>query len=222
MLGKKLAPTVPFVSDSLDNPVEIGLVQSLARPGGNITGLTYSADAGAEAKRMQLLKETVPSISRVVFLGPKKYWERPPAEAVRAAARSLNVTLGFRELGPGGYDFDKIGRDRPDAVFVSLSVENFGHRRAIVDFVTKTRLPATFGASSYLELGGLMSYGSNHLDRMRRAAVYAHKILQGAKAADLPIEQPTNYELVINLKTAKFLGINIPQPILLRADRVIE
>jgi len=221
MEAKKVATAVPIpiVSDSLIDPVEIGLVQSLARPGGNITGLTYAAD---QPKRIQLLKEALPGISRVVFMGTKRSWETPSAEPIRAAARSLNIALSFIELRPGGYDFDTIARNRPDAVFVATTPENFAHRRAIIEFVNKARLPASFGASSYLEVGGLMSYGSNHLDRMRRAGVYADKILRGAKPADLPIEEPSKYELVINLKNAASLGITIPQSVLLRADRVIE
>jgi len=217
--AKKVTTTVPIVSDSLTDPVEIGLVESLARPGGNITGLTYAAD---QVKRLQLLKEAVPGISRVSYLGTRKSWERPSAEAIRAAARSLNVTLSLSEIGPHGYDFDTIARIRPDAVFVASTPENIGHRRAILDFVAKTRLPATFAGRDFVTMGGLMSYGDNHLDRVRRAAGYVDKILRGAKPADLPIEQPSIYELVINLRTAASLGIRIPQSVLLRADLVIE
>ncbi len=224
--AKAVTTTVPIVMVSVD-PVGEGLVQSLARPGGNITGLSFSVGPEIEAKRLELLRDALPGVSRVAYFASKadKEWEGPYGQSVRAAARVLGVTLLLAEYTPHQYTdaFTLISRGRADALFVGgAGPPAFADRGLIVDFATRTRLPSTFFNREAVELGGLMSYGVNAPDVFRRAAVYVDKILKGAKPADLPVEQPTKFELVINLKTAKALGLTIPQSLLLRADEVIE
>ena len=222
--AKEVTTTVPIVMASSENPVEMGLVASLARPGGNITGLTRSSSPEIEGKRVELLKEALPKISRVALLGMKIDWEGPFGKSAQAAARVLGITLLHAEhtFDQHADAFAMISRTRPDALLVVNNVANFARRRLIADFATKSRLPGMGAWQEFAEAGGLMSYGTNVPDQYRRAAEYVDRILKGAKPADLPIEQPTKFELVVNLKTAKALGITIPQSILVRADRVIE
>jgi len=222
--AREVTTTVPIVMWGGRNAVELGLVQSLARPGGNVTGLTVTPGPEIEAKRLQLLKEAVPKISRVAFLGTKREWESPTRESVQAAARTLGMTLRLAEHTPDGYAhaFAMISRERVDALFVAHNPANFGYRHAILDFAAKSRLPVTYPWRELVEAGGLMSYGDSATDRARHAAIYVDKILKGAKPADLPVEQPTKFELVINLKTAKALGLTIPPSVLIRADEVIQ
>ncbi len=222
--AKAMTTTVPIVVANSASPVEQGLVASLARPGGNITGLTVNAGPEIEAKRLELLKEALPKISRVAFLGMKAEWKGPSAETVRAAALALGVRLIDAEHTPTEYSdaFAIITRERPDALFVADSPPNFAHRRLIVEFAAKARLAGTYPRREFVEAGGLMSYGVSTPDLFRRAATYVDKIIKGAKPADLPVEQPTKFELVINIKTAKALGLTIPQSVLYRADEVIQ
>ena len=219
--------TVPIVmAAAITDPVGEGLVQSLARPGGNITGVTVAVGPEIEAKRLELLREMLPGLSRVAYLGSKadKDWERPWGQSVRTAAQALGVTLFLAEFTPHQYTdaFTRISRARAEALFVGPSPPAFGDRGPIVDFATRTRLPSTFRFREAVELGGLMSYGVNSADNFRRAAGYVDKILKGAKPSDLPVEQPTKFELVINAKTAKALGLTIPPSLLQRADQIIE
>ncbi len=224
--AKAVATTVPIVMASSNNPVGVGLVQSLARPGGNITGVTMQVGPELEAKRLELLREMLPGVSRVAYLSSKedKEWEGPQGKSVRTAAQALGVTLVLAEFTPRQYTdaFALISRARAEALFVSRTPTAYVDRALIVDFATRARLPSMFGFREAVELGGLMSYGANLDDIFRRAATYVDKILKGAKPADLPVEQPTKFELVINLKTAKALGLTIPLSLLLRADEVIE
>jgi putative ABC transport system substrate-binding protein len=218
--------TVPIVMVSGD-PVREGFVQSLARPGGNITGLAAVVGPEIEAKRLQLLREALPGVSRVAYLGSKldKEWEGPYGQSVRAAAQVLGVTLLPAEYTPRQFTdaFTLVSGARAGALFVGPGgAPAFANRGLIVDFATRARLPSTFGYREPVELGGLMSYGVNYADVFRRAAGYVDKILKGAKPPDLPVEQPTKFELVINLKTAKALGLTIPQSLLGRADEVIQ
>lgn len=223
--AKKVTTTVPIVvTNTYFDPVESGLVATLARPGGNITGITATASPEIEGKRVELLKAALPTIRRVAFLGMRTDWDDQFGKSIQAAARLLAVTLLHAVHTPNEYAdaFAMIIRERPDAVLVANTPSNFGHRRRIVDFMTKSRLPGMYSRRDYVEAGGFMSYGAHVSDVWRHAATFVDKILKGAKPADLPLEQPTRFELSVNLKAAKALGLAIPQSLLLRADRVIE
>jgi putative ABC transport system substrate-binding protein len=210
------------------DPVTDGLVISLARPGGNVTGssLLFPELVG---KCLEQLKQAVPGISRVaIFWSPGWLGERTERDMLKAAevaARALGVRLQVVEArGPAAFDraFSDLTRARAGAVTVMGSSMLFGERRRLVDLAAKNRLPAVYSSREYVDAGGLMSYGANTPDMFRRAATYVDKILKGAKPGDLPIEQPTKFELVINLKTAKALGLTIPPSLLQRADEVIQ
>jgi putative ABC transport system substrate-binding protein len=224
--AKAVTTTVPIVMAASTDPVGAGIVQSLARPGGNITGLTIQVDPEIEAKRLELLRAMLPGISRVAYLSSKdgKDWDLPYGKSVRTAAQALGVMLVLAEHTSHNYTdaFTLISRARAEALFVSPSPAAYGDRVLVVDFATRTRLPSTFSFRESVELGGLMSYGVNLTENYRRAAGYVDKILRGAKPADLPVEQPTKFELVINLKTAKALGLTIPPSLLVRADQIID
>jgi putative ABC transport system substrate-binding protein len=220
----EVTSTIPIVMAYSNSPVEAGLVQSLPRPGGNVTGLMTNPTPELEAKRLHLLKEAIPNISRVAFLGLRSEWENRLGQSVRAAAPGLGVTLYLAENGPNDYTsaFAAMSRDRPDALFVANSPVNFGHRNKLVELVTKAQLPAIYHAQEFVLAGGLMSYGTNVPELFRQAAILVVKLFKGAKPADLPVEQPTKFDMAINMKTARELGLTIPQSLILRADRVIE
>ncbi len=175
-------------------------------------------------KRLELLKEAAPQISRVAFLGPKLAWEDPGRKHVEATARALGLTLFHAESKPNELApaFAVVTLERADAIFAATGPSNYVHRRVIIEFAAKSRLPASYAFRDSVEDGGFMSYGVSVVDLIRRAAVFVDKILKGAKPADLPVEQPTRFELVINLKTAKALGLTIPQSVLIRADEIIQ
>lgn len=226
--AQQATTTIPIAAVAMGDPVRDGLVTSLARSGGNITGSTF---LGPELvpKRLALLKEALPKVSRVgVLWHPDAFGERTMRDMLNeteAAARPLGLQLQLVEVrGPDEFDraFSMIMPERPDALFVFPSALLFGERRRIVALAEKHRLPSMFNAREFVELGGLIAYGTSILDLNRRAAAYVDKILRGAKPGDLPVEQPTKFELVINLKTSRTLGITIPQSLLLRADEVIE
>jgi len=226
--------TIPIVVAACnDDLVATGLISSLARPGGNITGLSeLTPELGA--KRLELLKEAVPKVKRVAVLWNPTYSERFSASfrfwssdwvEVRAAAQVLGVTLQPVEIrGPDDFDtaFSAMTRERGDALIAFSDPLIVLHRKRIADLAAKYRLPAVYPSREVVDAGGLMSYGPSSTDMFRRAAVYVGKILKGAKPADLPMEQPTKFELVINFKTAKALGLTIPQSLLIRADQVIR
>jgi putative ABC transport system substrate-binding protein len=224
--AKAVTTTVPIVMATSGDPVGEGIVQNLARPGGNITGLTLAVGPEIEAKRLELLRAILPGVSRVAYLGSKdnKDWESPRGQSVRTAAQALGVALVLAEFTPPQYTdaFTRISRARAEALFVAPSGPAFADRALIVAFATRARLPSTFYDRESVDLGGLMSYGANQADLYRRAATYVDKILKGVKPADLPIERPTKLELLINLKTARALGLTIPPSLLQRADQVIE
>jgi ABC-type uncharacterized transport system substrate-binding protein len=220
--------TIPIVGLSLTEPVAIGLVPSLARPGGNITGLTYGVDTEIFGKQLQLLKETIPNLRRVAVLShPASGGPSFPLrmESVRRAARSLDLPLQILEVRePGDFEaaFAAMVKERADALLLSGDAMFFVHRVRLAELALKNRLPSMSTQWQWVDAGGLMAYAPSFPDQWRRAATYVDKILRGAKPADLPIEQPTKFELVINLKTAKSLGLTIPQPLLARADEVIR
>ena len=207
-------------------PEELGVVASLARPGGNLTGLSLSVGPGIYGKQIELLKEIVPKLSRVgVLSNPSNPIIALQFKEMQSAASALDVTLlSVDANGPDDLDaaFTAIKNARAEAVAVLLDEMLLGQRKRIADLAVKNRLPSIFGIPEHVEVGGLIAYAVDRLDIFRRSAGYVDKILKGAKPADLPVEQPTKFELFVNLKTAKALGIKIPPSILLRADRVIE
>ena len=222
--AKDATRTVPIVMAASTIPVEAGLVQSLARPGGNITGLTLDASPEIFGKRIQLLKELFPKASRMAVLGFQlglEGWRQQDAEV---AGRALGTTLLFVEPVPTQFAdaFALIAREHPDALLVAQSAPNYANRLQIAEFAAKARLPVMYPASDYVAAGGLISYGVDIGEVFRRAAGYVDRVLKGTKPGDMPVERPTNFELVINLKTAKVMGLTIPPSLLLRADRVIE
>ncbi len=222
--AKEVTTSIPIVMATSSGPVEAGLVGSLARPGGNVTGLTLDTGPEINGKRLELLKETVPNISRVAVVGSKEDWESPKGKNTQAAGRALGLTLLLAEHKANDYApaFALVTRERANAIFASLSGPNYANRRLIIEFAGKRHLPASYAFRESVEDGGLMSYGPSVVDLFRRAAAYVDKILKGAKPGDLPIEQPTKFELVINLRTAKSLGLKIPQSVLVRADEIIQ
>jgi putative ABC transport system substrate-binding protein len=207
------------------DPVGAGLVSSLARPGGNVTGMSILAPP-VGGKRLGLLREAIPTIAAVAVL-----WNAAdPAKGLewkdtQTAAKALGVRLQSVEVrGPADFDtaFRTIAQARPDALIVFSEPLTLRYQRSIVDFSAKNRLPLISEIGEFAHAGGLMAYGASLADLFLRSAAYVDKILKGAKPADLPVEQPTKFELVINLKTAKALGLTIPSSLLLRADQVIE
>ncbi len=226
--AKKATQTIPIVI-TYGDPVGQGLVASLARPGGNVTGLSsFLSELGG--KQLELLKEAFLRVSRVAVLWNLSNPSGISQDALllgemKGAAGALRVTLQpleLRSLDDFEPAFSAIRRERADALIVVRSPLTATHRARIVNFAAKSRLPAIYPDREFVDAGGLMSYGVNVPDLWGRAAVYVDKILKGAKPADLPVEQPTKFELVINLKTAKALGLTIPRSVLIRADEVIE
>jgi putative ABC transport system substrate-binding protein len=220
--AKQATATVPIVMATGSDPVKRGIVESLARPGGNVTGVS-SISSELMAKRIELLRELLPKISRVAILWDETPNARMSVQELEAAARAFGIgihTVGVRGPNDFARAFSEAGGDR--AVIVVASSSMFTERKRIADLALKHRLPTALGAREYVEAGGLFSYSVNYPDQFRRAASYVDKILKGAKPADLPIEQPTKFELVINLKTAKALGLTIPPSLLQRANQVIE
>src|SRR5438093_1518986 len=223
--AKKVTTTVPIVMAQVNDPVGNGFVASLARPGGNMTGLStlYPEISG---KRLELLKEIVPKLSRVAIFGDST--NPGNAQSLREtelAAAAFGVQLQYLDV-PGPKDietaFRAASKGRADAVLVLGGPVVQSHRTQIVDLAAKSRLPATYNVPEFVEDGGLMSYGVSVNDLYRRAATYVDKILKGAKPADLPVEQPTKFEFIINLKAAKQIGVTIPPNVLARADKVIK
>jgi putative ABC transport system substrate-binding protein len=217
--------SIPIVAISVGDPVRGGLVASLARPGGNVTGNTVLGPDIA-AKRIQLLKEVIPMVSRVAFLwNPDNAVHVAFREELQAAAPALGVQMIFVRMGSSD-EFDRafaaMMQERPDAFTMTGDPLHQRHIGWIIDFLARNRLPAMYQLRENALAGGLMSYGASQPDLLRRAAGYVHKILQGTRPADLPVEQPVKFDLVVNLKTAKALGLTIPESFLLRADEVIE
>jgi len=224
--AKEATLTIPIVMTQIGDPVGSGFVASLARPGGNITGLSTLAPE-LSGKRLELLKEIVPKLSRVAVFGTSTTPDNAPSlKEVELAAKALGVKLQYLNV-LDRKDFETAfqaavkGRAEVVLMLVAGSIASAG-RTQVVDLAVKSRLPVIYSGRTYVEAGGLMSYGVNNADLDRRAATYVDKILKGAKPADLPVEQPKKFEFIINLKAAKQIGLTIPPNVLARADRVIR
>ena len=225
--AKNATKTIPIVMVGAGiDPVAAGFVESLARPGGNVTGITLlSGELGG--KRLELLKEAVPKLARVAVLYDPA---NPPnvldvKEVLPVAARALGLTVRSWEIRAAD-DFERVfaalKKERPDGLYVPGGLLMLANQKRIVGFATKSRLPSVYIRREFVDAGGLMSYGADQADSYRRVAYYVDRILKGAKPADLPVEQPTKFELVINLKTAKQIGVEIPPEVLARANRLIR
>ncbi len=222
---KKATKTIPIVFFSTSDPIGTGVVASLAHPGGNITGISVLASE-LWPKRLELLKEISPKLSRVAMLWNKgNAGMALEAKATQEVAGPLGVALQDRGVkDPNELDvvFAVMTKDRPDGFLALMDPVLNSYQKRILDFLAQNRLPAIFENRTWVEAGGLISYGANYADAHRRAAALMDKILKGAKPADIPVEQPTKFELVINLKTAKQIGVTIPPSMLYRADKVIK
>jgi len=223
--AKSATRTVPIVMAAIIDPVSTGLVASLVHPGGNVTGISWLG-VDLSAKRLTLLKETAPAIARVaVLFNPANPGNTVALKELHAIAPRLGITLQGQEIRtPDDFDraFTALSGMRPDALFTVADPLMFRNRKQILDFAAQRRLPAIYEWKEFVDMGGLMAYGVNLTELFKRAATFVDKILRGAKPADLPVEQVTQFELALNLKTARALGLTIPKTMLLRADQVIE
>jgi putative tryptophan/tyrosine transport system substrate-binding protein len=223
--ARRATRTIPIVFVGVGDPVGTGLVASLAKPGGNVTGGSISAP-GLYAKRLQLLREAVPTAKSIVVLhNPLNANVQIQLQDIESAARNLGVELVLQEASSVATvdgAFHAIRVRRPDALFVADDPVLLDKRRQIVELAEKMKLPALYGFKEYVEAGGLISYGANNRENYRAGADYVHRILRGAKPQDLPVSQATLFELYINSRTARALGLTIPQTLLLRADQVIQ
>jgi putative tryptophan/tyrosine transport system substrate-binding protein len=227
LAAKNATKTIPIVMTGAGaDPVKEGLIESLARPGGNVTGITnLIRELGG--KRLELLKEAVPKLARVgaLYDPAAPGTTREVKEDLPVAARALGLTVQpweVRAVDDLERVFAALNKGRPDGLYVAGGGQMFANRKRIAGFALKSRLPSTYNNKEAVDAGGLMSYGADLPDSYQRVAYYVDRILKGAKPADLPVEQPTKFELVINLKTAKQIGVTIPQPLLYRADKVIR
>jgi putative ABC transport system substrate-binding protein len=223
LAAKKATSTIPIVMTSGTDPVGVGLIASLARPGGNVTGLS-SLNEQLITKRLEILKDTVTKLARVGLLRPLS--ETLQLKAIRQAALALKLNLEEIDAQPDAKGlesaFKTAKQKQVDAIMTTTTRSYFAERKRIVDLAGKYRLPAVYPQKEYVDEGGLMSYGTDFADLNRRAAVYVDKILRGAKPADLPVQQATKFEFVINLKAAKQIGLTIPARVLERANQVIR
>jgi ABC-type uncharacterized transport system substrate-binding protein len=224
--AKHVTETIPIVMASSGDPVFAGLVASLARPGGNVTGLHVIVPPELAGKRLQLLKEVMPGLSRVgVLLDSGDIYSGLMMREIERVAHAIGVQLQSIEVRrPADFEraFEAAILDRVDALITVEGILTVTDLTRIVDFAAMSRLPAIYGLREFVDAGGLMAFGTDLRDLFRRSATYVHRILKGAKPADLPVEAPAKFELVINLKTAKALGLTIPPALLLRADYVIQ
>ncbi len=222
---KKATTSVPLVMTAVGDPVGTGIVPSLSHPGGNITGLT-AISTEMDAKRLELLREVVPSVSYIALLwnaaSPLQVLAEKQVQAAAQVLRMRVLSLGVKTEEEIKSALAVMARERPDALLVLADRLLLHHRALIMDFATRHRLPGVHAYRELVEAGGLMSFGPSYADMHKRAAYFVDRILKGAKPADLPVEQPTNFELVINLKTANALGVTLPPTLLAQADEVIE
>ena len=223
LAAKQATQTIPIVMVNARDPVEVGLVASLARPGGNVTGLSQQLTPEIQAKQLQLLREMLPKGSQVVVLRSQSTTVRLREYETAGQALGLRVkVVEVRSRDDLGRAFAAMARDRVDALLVPGDTFFFTERQHVAELAREHRLPGIYSTREFTEAGGLMSYSARLTEQFRRAAFYVDKILRGASPATLPVESPSQYELVINLKTAKTLGLTIPQSLLLRADEVIQ
>jgi putative tryptophan/tyrosine transport system substrate-binding protein len=223
---KAATSTIPVVAFMID-PLQAGLVTSLGRPGGNLTGITLDAGVENWAKRLQILKEAIPSTAKVAFLGMREGWEGSSGQLVRDAGAQLGISVFFTLPQQGNASeiegaFAAIEQQRPDAFLVSGEGDLYAHRRLIAELAEKKGLPMMSPYRDYVEAGALMGYAVDLAELLRRMADDVHQILKGAKPGDIPIYQPTKFQLLINLKTAKALALTLSPALLARADEVIE
>jgi putative ABC transport system substrate-binding protein len=223
--AQQASRTIPIIMAGSGDPVRAGIVASLARPGGNVTGLTLLGPEIA-GKQLALLKETLPRLSRVAVLGnPTNQAHAQLLEELKASARSLGIPLHIVEARrPEDFErtFAAVAKEHDGALFVAGDGMFLLHRTRLVELAAKHRLPAMYGMREHVDAGGLMFYGPSMRESFRRAAIYVDKILKGVKPADLPVERPTKFDLIINLKTAKTLELTIPPSVLVRADEVLQ
>jgi ABC-type uncharacterized transport system substrate-binding protein len=223
--ARRATRTVPIVMINSVDPTGAKFVSALARPGGNITGLTSDPGPDVAGKQLQLLREALPHVRRVAYIGTRAEWQSERGQGMQATARSLGLTLLLAEYGGGDYSnaFDVIVRERTEALITSPHPDHLAHRRRLAELALKYKVPSMMTWSrENVEAGGLMSYSADSRDNFRRAAGYVDRILRGAKPGELPVEQPSKFELVINLSTAAALGIAIPEALLVRADEIIR
>ena len=215
---------IPIVTSTAGDLVAQGIVTSLARPGGNVTGFSNYVDPEIEAKRVQLLKEVAPATRRIAYLGTKQIWDSGNGEVLQSAALGVGSTIILVEHSLAGHAeaFQRLENEDPDALMISDWTSLWVKRQAIFDFALQHRMPVFYPWKEYVEAGGLMSYGLNLVDQYRRSADYVDKILRGANPGELPIQLPTKFELVISLKIAKKIGLEIPAHVLAQAAEVIE
>ena len=222
--AKIATSTIPIVMLAPSDPVGSGYVASLARPGGNVTGNSMTSTDLA-AKDLELVREFLPKATRVALLGSRGIGVSLFGEQVRAAATKAGITLAIRQLDKPEVLASALAallRERPQLLIVQYSTHANNHRKEIIEFAARHRLPAIYGSRSFVDAGGLLSYGPSLPEMFRHAASFVDRIFKGAKPADLPVEQPTKYEMFVNASTAKALGISIPQSLLLRAEEVIQ
>jgi putative ABC transport system substrate-binding protein len=224
---KDATTAIPIVGYTAD-PISFGIVTSLARPGGNVTGISTEAGVEIDGKRLSLFKEIVPTASRLAVLAPLAYWMSSYGSAVRALAGQLGFFVVDRPLAEPVDEaqfrsvFEELQRDKVDVVIVPDTPENNSNRQLVVELAERAHLPTIASTRQFVQAGSLMSYGPDAADLVRQAAGYVDEVLRGAKPADLPIRQPTKFELIINLKTAKALGLTVPQTLVAAADALIE
>jgi len=226
MAAKNATGTVPIVMIGAGDPVGLGLVASLSHPGGNLTGVAFDVGLETFSKSLEILKEALPKVHRVAVLSnPANPGQALAVNSIRTAAASLRLQVQFLEARDPNHlerAFAALTRERAEALLILTDTMFIGQRKRLAELATKYRVPSMFGVREYLEAGGLISYGPSLTAAFQRAAYFTHKILKGARPADLPIEQPTRFELIINLKAATLLGVAIPQSLLVRADHIIE
>jgi ABC-type uncharacterized transport system substrate-binding protein len=225
LAAKQATTTIPIVMGTIGDPLGIGIVTNLAHPGGNVTGFSSRA-AELEAKRLQLLKELVPGLSRVAILfNPTNHYMPLALQSAQRGAQTLDVTLAMYEVHDTttlDAAFVTLTKDRPDALMIPADTFLVSQRSRIAQFAIENKLPSVYSFREYIEAGGLIAYTPNYYDLFRRAASYVDKILKGTKPGELPIEQPTRFLLLVNLQTARALGLTVPPRLIARADKVIE